>query len=72
MYDILRARMMDLLKDYGISDPLVLGAMYKVPRHLFVIEEYKRIAYEDCDLPISCGQTISQLYMIGLMTEKQI
>jgi len=44
--------------------------MYKVPRHLFVLEEYKRIAYEDCALSISCGQTISQPYIVALMTEK--
>lgn len=70
MYEILRASMIELLKDYGISDPLVLGAMHKVPRHLFVQEEYKRRAYDDCALPISCGQTISQPYIVALMTEK--
>ncbi|AVP87475.1 hypothetical protein phytr_5290 [Candidatus Phycorickettsia trachydisci] len=70
MYEILRASMVKLLKDYGISDPLVLGAMHKILRHLFVLEEYKSRAYEDSALPISCGQTISQPYIVALMTEK--
>lgn len=53
----------------GISDPRVLTAMAKVPRHRFVLEEYLSQAYADHPLPISHGQTISQPYIVALMTE---
>ena len=53
----------------GIKDPLVLGAMKHVPRHLFVDESLRNRAYEDHPLPIGEGQTISQPYMIALMVE---
>lgn len=53
----------------GIKDPLVLGAMKHVPRHLFVDESLRDRAYEDHPLPIGEGQTISQPYMIALMAE---
>jgi protein-L-isoaspartate(D-aspartate) O-methyltransferase len=53
----------------GIKDPLVLGAMRQVPRHLFVDESLRDRAYEDHPLPIGEGQTISQPYMIALMVE---
>lgn len=53
----------------GIKDPLVLGAMKHVPRHLFVEESQRDQAYEDHPLPIGEGQTISQPYMIALMAE---
>jgi protein-L-isoaspartate(D-aspartate) O-methyltransferase len=53
----------------GIKDPLVLGAMKQVPRHLFVDESLRDRAYEDHPLPIGEGQTISQPYMIALMVE---
>lgn len=53
----------------GIIDPLVLKAMTDVPRHLFVPESMKRRAYEDNPLPIREGQTISQPYIVALMTE---
>ena len=53
----------------GIKDPLVLGAMKRVPRHLFVDESLRDRAYEDHPLPIGEGQTISQPYMIALMVE---
>ena len=53
----------------GVSDPLVLAAMSKVPRHLFVPEEYANAAYDDRPLPIGHGQTISQPYMVAIMTE---
>jgi len=53
----------------GIRDRKVLAAMGKVPRHLFVEENLQDIAYEDRPLPIACGQTISQPYMVAYMTE---
>lgn len=53
----------------GVKAPLVLAAMRKVPRHLFVQEEYRDRAYEDHPLPIGHGQTISQPYIVALMTE---
>lgn len=52
----------------GIRDERVLEAMRRVPRHLFVPGELKMLAYEDCALPIGKGQTISQPYIIALMT----
>jgi protein-L-isoaspartate(D-aspartate) O-methyltransferase len=53
----------------GIMDERVLGAMEKVERHLFVEENLQNRAYKDCALPIGAGQTISQPYMVALMTE---
>lgn len=57
------------LKGRGIRDPRVLGAMAKVPRHLFVEPAYQKQAYDDHPLPIAEGQTISQPYVVALMTE---
>lgn len=53
----------------GIKDERVLKAMKKVPRHLFVDESIQYKAYEDMALPIGEGQTISQPYMVAVMTE---
>lgn len=53
----------------GIKDPLVIEAMRKVPRHLFVEEALRHRAYDDYPLPIKDGQTISQPYIVALMTE---
>ncbi|NOX20612.1 MAG: protein-L-isoaspartate(D-aspartate) O-methyltransferase [Nitrospirae bacterium] len=53
----------------GISDPRVLDAMLRVPRHLFVREEDLYRAYDDMALPVGEGQTISQPYMVARMTE---
>lgn len=55
--------------DRGVKDQAVLRAMRKVPRHLFVPEEYKSGAYDDNPLPIGYGQTISQPYIVAYMTE---
>jgi protein-L-isoaspartate(D-aspartate) O-methyltransferase len=52
----------------GITDPRVLAAMRDVPRHLFVPPPCDRDAYADAPLPIGNGQTISQPYIVGLMT----
>ena len=56
--------------DRGIRDPAVLQAMEKVPRHRFVPREVMGAAYADCPLPIGCGQTISQPYVVAFMTEQ--
>jgi protein-L-isoaspartate(D-aspartate) O-methyltransferase len=53
----------------GISDERVLAAIAVVRRHLFVPEHYADSAYEDQPLPIGYGQTISQPYVVALMTE---
>lgn len=53
----------------SIDDPKTLAAMKKVPRHLFVEEAMKNQAYGDFPLPIGRGQTISQPYIVALMTQ---
>ncbi|MCK5584786.1 protein-L-isoaspartate O-methyltransferase, partial [Candidatus Bipolaricaulota bacterium] len=57
------------LRDRGIQDVRVLTAMSMVPRHRFVPPEYQYEAYADAPLPIGGEQTISQPYMVALMTE---
>jgi len=57
------------IKKRGISDKKVLAAMSEVPRHLFVPKGLISQAYSDRPLPIGQGQTISQPYIIALMTE---
>lgn len=52
----------------GVTDPLVIDAMLKVPRHVFVSEALAESAYGDFPLPIGEGQTISQPYIIAEMT----
>jgi len=65
-----RERMVqEQLVSRGIKDPRVLGAMAKVPRHLFLEDELWDQAYEDHPLPIGADQTISQPYMVALMVE---
>jgi protein-L-isoaspartate(D-aspartate) O-methyltransferase len=53
----------------GVRDPRVLATLADVPRHLFVPEDQRVHAYEDRALPIASGQTISQPYMVAIMTE---
>jgi protein-L-isoaspartate(D-aspartate) O-methyltransferase len=53
----------------GVHDPRVLAAMRKVPRHLFVEPDARAFAYEDHPVPIGNNQTISQPYIVALMTE---
>ena len=57
------------LKSRGIKDQRVLKAMSDVPREEFVPEDLRRFTYEDGPLPIGHGQTISQPYIVALMTE---
>lgn len=69
-YERLRDLMVDRqIISRGIKDPRVIAAMRKVPRHLFVPEDEGHRAYEDSALPIGSGQTISQPYMVAIMTE---
>ena len=53
----------------GVADPRVLDAMSRVPRHLFIPEKDRGEAYEDRPVAIGFGQTISQPYIVGFMTE---
>ena len=65
-----RNRMVDhQIEARGIRNPRVLAAMREIPRHIFIPSPYDRSAYEDCPLPIGNGQTISQPYIVALMTE---
>lgn len=57
------------IESRGIIDEKVLAAMRSVPRHEFVPERYREDAYSDSPLPIGYGQTISQPYVVALMTE---
>jgi protein-L-isoaspartate(D-aspartate) O-methyltransferase len=57
------------IKARGVRDPRVLTAMREIPRHYFIPPPYDRGAYDDCPLPIGNGQTISQPYIVALMTE---
>jgi protein-L-isoaspartate(D-aspartate) O-methyltransferase len=65
-----RARMVSTqIASRDIDDPAVLDAMRTVPRHLFVPESIRTFAYENRPLPIGAGQTISQPYIVALMTQ---
>ena len=69
-YSELRNSMVDnQIVARGIEDVNVTKAMRKVPRHEFVDKDFKKYAYEDSPLPIAMGQTISQPYIVALMTE---
>ena len=69
-FDQARARMVEeQLPARGIRDPRVLAAMRRVPRHLFVHPALWQRAYEDTPLPIGEAQTISQPYMVALMSQ---
>jgi protein-L-isoaspartate(D-aspartate) O-methyltransferase len=69
-FEAARARMVAAqIEGRGVRDPAVLAAMRKVPRHRFVPESLRSQAYDDHPLPIGLGQTISQPYIVALMTE---
>lgn len=70
-FDLNRRFMIEThIKPRGIQDKRVLDVMMEMPRHLFVDEKYWPSAYADHPLPIGEGQTISQPYIVALMTEK--
>lgn len=64
-----KMRFLFALRSHGVTDARVLTAMEKVDRGLFVRGTFANRAYEDMPLPISCGQTISQPSVVGLMTQ---
>ena len=64
-----RVRLVERLKQQGIEDTSVLEAMKSLPRHIFVDEALAHRAYEDSALPIGFGQTISQPFVVALMTQ---
>ena len=59
----------DQIEARGIRNPQILAVMQKVERHLFVKPEYLTMAYRDGPLPINCEQTVSQPYIVALMTD---
>lgn len=64
-----RVRLMQRLRESGITDQQVLGVMEDVPRHIFLDEALSHRAYEDTALPIGHSQTLSQPYIVAKMTE---
>jgi len=68
--DVERMEFQLTLRRRGISDQAVLRAMDEVPREHFVTAEFADSAYADQALPIACGQTISQPYVVGYMSEQ--
>ena len=64
-----RLQLLQSLREQGISDERVLEAIGKVPREVFVEQPFEAQAYADQALPIACGQTISQPYIVALMTQ---
>ncbi len=65
-----RARMVERqIAARGIHNPRILAVMRQIPRHIFVPPPYDQSAYEDNPLPIGNGQTISQPYIVAVMTE---
>lgn len=69
-YEGARSKMLEILVDRGIEDERVLAAMRSVQRHLFVPDDLRHVAYADNPVPIGEGQTISQPYMVALMTQE--
>lgn len=63
------ARLILALRSQGVTDPRVLEAIERTPRELFTPDLFKERAFEDSALPIACGQTISQPFIVGLMTQ---
>ena len=65
----LRKKLVDSLRDKGISDDKVLQALERVPRHLFLDSSFLEFAYQDKAFPIGSGQTISQPYTVAFQTQ---
>jgi protein-L-isoaspartate(D-aspartate) O-methyltransferase len=68
-YEAPRRELVDALAAQGISDSATLAAMREVPRHEFVPEELRQYAYVNAPLPIGHEQTISQPYIVAVMTQ---
>src|SRR4051812_27267732 len=65
----LRKKLIETLREKGITDEAVLAAMNNIPRHFFLDSAFDEIAYEDRAFPISEGQTISQPYTVAYQTQ---
>jgi len=65
----LRKKLIDSIRDKGITDENVLAAMMKIPRHFFLDTALEQIAYQDRAFPIGEGQTISQPYTVAYQTQ---
>jgi protein-L-isoaspartate(D-aspartate) O-methyltransferase len=63
------ARLILGLRSQGVVDPAVLSAIETTPREAFTPDLFKERAFEDSALPIACGQTISQPFIVGLMSQ---
>jgi protein-L-isoaspartate(D-aspartate) O-methyltransferase len=64
-----RCMVEDQIESRGVKGKALLTALKKIPRHLFVPADFREYAYSDQALPSYCGQTISQPYIVGIMTE---
>ena len=67
--DAALARLILGLRSQGVTESAVLNAIETTPREIFTPDLFKERAFEDSALPIACGQTISQPYIVGLMTQ---
>ena len=63
------ARLILGLRSQGVTEPAVLAAIERTPRDLFTPDLFKERSWEDSALPIACGQTISQPFIVGLMSQ---
>ena len=70
MLDVSKIRLTLELREAGISDSKVLSAIEKIPREIFVPENFRNQSYENIALPIGDDQTISQPYIVALMTQE--
>ena len=64
-----RKKLIDSLRQKGISNEKVLEAMLKIPRHFFMNKDFESFAYKDQAFPINAGQTISQPYTVAFQTQ---
>ena len=69
MLDVRKIRLILELRELGILDSNVLSAIEKIPREIFIPENFRNQAYENIALPIGGDQTISQPYIVALMTQ---
>ncbi len=65
----MRRKLAESIKEKGIRDEAVIGAIEKIPRHFFLDSSFTEIAYQDKPFPIGLGQTISQPYTVAFQTE---
>ena len=68
-WNFLKKKLIDGIRDKGISDEKVLNAMMEIPRHFFLDTALEHIAYQDRAFPIAEGQTISQPYTVAYQTQ---